>query len=227
MTSIEFFASAEVAASAATEVVRQALLGAGRRTFVATGGRTPGTVYDSLSRLDLGWSGITVTLTDERFVDPSSHDSNARLITTRLLTARAAGADFLALKGSGPTPEADARAVEASLARLLPATVTLLGMGDDGHIGSLFPRDPQLAQRLDPASPQLVVGVDASGEKPFVPRISLTVRALLSTGQIVILITGEGKRAVMEKALSKADVNLPVAAIVRQSATPVRIFWAP
>lgn len=227
MTRIETFETAEAAAEAAAAAIATALGGSGPRTFVATGGRTPGPAYDILARADLDWADITVTQTDERFVDPGSEDSNAGLVKARLLTGAASHARFIALKGQGPRPEDDARAAEAALRERLPAAATLLGMGDDGHIGSLFPIDPHLAERLDPKGMRLVVGVETSGEPPYVPRISLTVRALLDTGLLAILITGQGKREVMERALREPDSGLPVATVVRQDHTPVRIFWGP
>jgi 6-phosphogluconolactonase len=226
MNRIETFDSAEAAAQEAARAIAEALTDPGPRTFVATGGRTPWPAYEALSKMDLAWDEITITQTDERFVDSSSDDSNAKLIRKTLLTGEAARARFVPLKGDGPTPDADARAAEAKLAPLLPAAATLLGMGDDGHIGSMFPIDPRLAEWLDPNSERLVIGVATAGEKPYVPRISLTVRGLLSTGLLVILITGEGKRKLMERALS-GDISLPVTAVVRQDRAPLRIFWAP
>jgi 6-phosphogluconolactonase len=227
MNRIEKFETVEAAAQAAAEAIAEALTDPGPRTFVATGGRTPGPVYDALAKMDLAWDEITVTQTDDRFVGPDSKDSNAKLIRERLLTGRAARARFVSLKGDGPTPDADAQAAEAKLAPLLPAAATLLGMGDDGHIGSMFPIDPRISEWLDPESKRLVIGVETANEPPYVPRISLTVPALLATGLLAILITGEGKRELMERALSDPHSGLPVTAVVRQTKTPVRIFWAP
>jgi 6-phosphogluconolactonase len=224
---IEAFKDAAEAAAVAAQSLAQALRPPGPRTFVATGGRTPWGAYDALSKIDLDWAGVSVIQTDERFVDPDSEDSNARLIKARLLTGLAAQARFVGLKGVGPTPEDDARAAEAALRDLLPAAATLLGMGDDGHIGSMFPIDPHLAERLDPEGPRLVVGVEKSNEKPYVPRITLTVRALLQTALLVILVTGEGKRKVIERALADPAGGLPVAAVLHQDRCPVRIIWAP
>jgi 6-phosphogluconolactonase len=227
MNQIETFESVEAAARAAAVAIARALTGSGPRTFVATGGRTPGPAYDALSKMDLGWNAVTVTQTDERFVDPASPDSNSGLILARLITGHAAAARFVSLKGDGPTPDADAQAAEAMLAPLLPSAATLLGMGDDGHIGSMFPIDPNLSRWLDPGEKRLVIGVETSGEPPYVPRISLTVRALLATGLLAILITGAAKRTLLERALSDPRSGLPVGAVVRQETTPVRIFWAP
>lgn len=227
MSRIEAFGGVDEAAAAAADALGAKLRGTGPRTFVATGGRTPGPAYDALSKMNLGWGEVTVTQTDERFVPRGAPESNANLIEARLLTGLAADATFVPLKRDGPAPEDDARAAQTALAPLLPAAATLLGMGDDGHIASLFPGDPQLPQWLDPAGPRLVVGVAKSGEPPHVPRISLTVSALLQSGLVAILATGWAKRQVLERAVAGPDAKLPVCAVIHQDRAPVRIFWAP
>ncbi len=227
MNRLEPFADRDAAAGAAARAIEAALREPAARSFVATGGSTPGPAYDGLSKADLDWARITVTLSDERFVDPSSPDSNEGLVRRRLLVDRAAAARFAPLKGPGPTPSADAQAAEARLRPLLPFACVMIGMGADGHIGSLFPNAPDLAAVLDPAGQRLCVGVAMSGEKPFVPRISLTLRAFLSGALIVILISGEEKRTVIDRALTDDAYAPPVAAVLRQPHVPVRIIWAP
>jgi 6-phosphogluconolactonase len=100
-------------------------------------------------------------------------------------------------------------------------------MGGDGHVGSMFPGAPDLASALDPDGPRLCIGVDQAGLDPRVPRISLTARALLESALVVVLITGDDKRAVVERVLREPGETLPIAAILRQARTPVRILWAP
>ncbi len=224
---MESFPDRERQAAAAAAALAEALTGDGPRSLVVTGGTSPGLVYDRLSRLDLAWDKVTVTLSDDRWVAPDSPDSNARLVRQRLLTGRAAGAGFLPLKDAGTTPEADARAAEPALRALMPWSAVLLGMGEDGHIASLFPGDPDLAGRLDPEGERLCVGVAMSGLAPFVPRITLTVAALLRSKVIVLLITGEAKRAVVERVGAEPRYDPPVAAILRQTRAPVRVLWAP
>jgi 6-phosphogluconolactonase len=227
MNRIEVFPGRDAVADAAAAVLAEALGADGARSFVATGGTTPGPAYDRLAKADLGWGRITVTPSDERFVDPSAPESNERLLRQRLLVEKAAAARLLPLKGVGPSPESDAAAAEPSLAALLPFAVVLLGMGEDGHIGSLFPGAPDLAQVLDPKGQRLCVGVPMSGEKPFVPRISLTVRAFLASRLITVFVTGDKKRAVVDRVLDDPAYDPPVAAVLRQDRTPVRILWAP
>lgn len=223
---LEVFGARDDHADAAADAIAEALAELGHKTFIATGGTTPGPVYDRLSRMNLDWASCTVAPTDDRFVDPASPDSNEPLLRGRLLVDHAAAATFAPLKGSGATPDDDAAAAEPRLRALLPSRAVLLGMGADGHFCSLFPDDPNLAARLDPSGDRLVVGVAMSSEKPCVPRISLTARAILETGLIVVFITGSAKRSVVERILSDASFSPPIAALLRQTRVEVRILWA-
>lgn len=223
---METFPDRETLADAGAEILAHALATPGPRRIVVTGGGTPGPVYDRLAARDLDWSRVTLTLTDERWVDTTSPLSNEKLVRERLLTGRAAEARLVPLKGDGASPEADAEAADMALRPLPPWSAVLIGMGEDGHIASLFPGDPDLTANLDPEGEKLCVGIPRAGLQPFVPRVSLTARALLSTRLLVLLITGEAKRALVERIASDPDFAPPAAALLRQDRTPVRIVWA-
>jgi 6-phosphogluconolactonase len=139
---------------------------------------------------------------------------------------KAAVARFLALKGAGATPDVDAAVADRALSGALPAAVVLLGMGDDGHVASLFPGIPELAIGLDLDGPRRAIAVARAGLEPFVPRISLTAHALVDTGAVILLISGPAKRAVIERIGADPPYAPPVATILRQDRTPVRILWA-
>ncbi|HUO13147.1 MAG TPA: 6-phosphogluconolactonase, partial [Caulobacteraceae bacterium] len=82
---LETFPTPAAAAAAAAEAIIAQLTPPGSKHIVVTGGRTPGPAYDRLAAADLEWSRVTITLSDERFVDPRSDRSNERLLRQRLL----------------------------------------------------------------------------------------------------------------------------------------------
>jgi 6-phosphogluconolactonase len=202
-----------------------AIAAKGRATAVLTGGSTPGPIYDRLSAAALDWRKVTLTLSDERWVPAGHPDSNETLVRATLHRGLAAPAYFIPLKYDAPDVETGAKVAELAVDEVFPTDLTLLGMGADGHIASLFPGD-DAGTSLDPNGP-LVVPVALSPTEPRVPRISLSLRALLDTAQIVILVTGEAKRILIERVLTEADYAPPVAAVLRQTKVPVRILWAP
>lgn len=209
--------TADLAAAAAQSVAAQlsaALERRGRASLVATGGRSSGAVYDRLSTVALDWGSVSVTLSDERCVAAGAAQSNARLLAERLFTAKAAKAKFLPL---WPKPD------PASLRPLLPFDAVMLGMGEDGHIASLIPGSPTLAQGLDPANLALILDTPAGLGTPPVARVTLTLSALLQARAIFLLIAGQAKRAVIAAALGGAD--LPVRALLDQDRAPVRMLW--
>ncbi len=96
-------------------------------------------------------------------------------------------------------------------------------MGEDGHIASLFPGNPALAEGL--AGQGLCLAVPAGEPAPPQPRISLTLSALLQTRLLLLLITGEAKRTALGRAADGEP--LPVRSVLRQERAPLRILWAP
>ncbi|MFG3756585.1 6-phosphogluconolactonase, partial [Klebsiella pneumoniae] len=78
----------------------------------------------------------------------------------------------------------------------------LLGIGPDGHVASLFPNDhAALTERI-----RRVVGVPRANVAPFVPRVSLTLPGLASTHEMLFLVAGPDKQAILQQILSGADL---------------------
>ena len=223
---IERFAtSAELAkaAAAATEAaLRQALAQRGAASLVGTGGRSPAPVYDLLAQAQLDWSGVAVTLSDDRFVSIASADSNERLVRERLLVGRAAKARFVPITCAAPSVEDAAAQVEQDVRAMAPYDVMLLGMGDDGHVASLIPGSPVLDQGMDPAGTRFCLGIPAGVGSPPLARVTKTMPALLQAALILVLISGEKKREIVE-----TGNGLPVHALLEQAKAPVRVLWTP
>lgn len=223
---IESFADeaelAVAAAGATVAALTTGLAARGHASLVGTGGRSPAPVYDALQDVDLDWGRVTVTLSDDRFVPPASPDSNEALVRDRLLRGHAAAASFLPLYANVPSPEACAEIAEPHLRALAPFDMLFLGMGEDGHIASLIPGSPVMAQGLDPDGERFVIGVPAGVGSPPVARVSLTLPALLAARTTLVLIRGEVKREIVER-----GSGLPVHTLIKQAKAPLRVLWAP
>ena len=217
---IESFADtvtlADAAAHAVADTLGEALRQRGAAALVATGGRSPGPVYDRLARMQLAWARVSVTLSDDRCVDAGAPDSNASLVRDRLLRGPAAAARFLPLWPAEPE-------TLATIAALRPFDAVILGMGEDGHIASLIPGDPGLPDGL--ATTDLTRAVPAGFGSPPIARLTLTLHAILDARAIFLLIAGEAKREVLRRV--QAGEDLPVGRLISQARAPVRIFWQP
>ncbi len=195
--------------------------------LVVSGGSTPAEFYKALSAAELQWENISVTLSDERWVEESDPASNARMLRATLLRGRAGRAQFISLKTKAASPTEGVAECNARLRRCTwPAAMTILGMGTDGHTASLFPDDPGLAAGLKPsASSRVVAAQPASMEHA---RVSLSLPTLLDTRLVCLLLYGQSKWRVLNEALDEGpDEAMPVRAILRQRQVPVRVFWAP
>jgi 6-phosphogluconolactonase len=201
----------------------------GSASLVASGGTTPGALYDILSQRDAPWDKVSVTLSDERWVAPAEDGSNEKLVRARLLVGKAAPARMVPMKTDDASPgDAEAKVGAAIAAMPRPFDVTLLGMGDDGHTASLYPHSRGLDKSLDVNDPALVRGVHTDHAVKTGERMTLTLRALLNSKWIIILLKGDDKLKTYEAAAAGSDVQeMPVRVLLNQTSVPVQVFWAP
>ncbi len=200
-------------ARACAAMLVSAAIGGG--DIVLTGGSTPRTAYEEFVRavlkVGLDLTRTTLWLGDERAVPPDDDRSNYKMIKETLLDSLSESnrPEMRRIKGE-LGPDRGAEDYEQVLREAGGPSVfdlVLLGIGPDGHIASLFPDQPSLSERS-----RLVVGVPEAGFEPFVSRISLTLPALTSGGQIVVLVSGESKADAVAAAFgpgARPDPHVP------------------
>jgi 6-phosphogluconolactonase len=194
--------------------LRTAIETRGEALLAVPGGRTPEGVFRHLADQALDWSKVTVTLVDERWVDPTSPDSNERLVRERLLQGPVAEARFIPMKSDHPYPDDKAFVLALPPA---PLDAVLLGMGEDGHFASLFPDSPALTPGLDPNSIMRALAVPpADHGAPAQPRLSLTMAEIARAGLVVLLVKGPDKQRAIDQAQAPGanPRRLPIAALL-------------
>jgi 6-phosphogluconolactonase len=186
--------------------------------IVLTGGSTPGRAYELAAELEPDWSGAGVWWGDERCVPPEDERSNFGLAQRTLFDNLDAQPGRVHRIRGEDEPVRAAAEYDREL-RGTTLDVLLLGLGPDGHVASLFPRAPGLAEteRLAiPAEPKL---------DPYVERVTLTPPALRAARRIVFLVTGTGKAEAVAGALAgPAAPSVPGSLIRAESGATIAIL---
>lgn len=218
---------AEACAARLAEALTEGVAAEGRAIFAGAGGSTPSPIYARLAEAELDWSRVTATLVDERYVPETSPDSNAALMKRTLLKGPAAAARFLPLYA--PSVTVDRAAAEASKALATAGgrlDAVLLGMGEDGHICSMFPESPTLKTLLTPGLKPAVYGVPAGRDDLAPPqeRLSINLPYLTGARRVVLALTGATKRAVFEREAEGDPRTHPIAAMIAAK-VPLEVLW--
>ena len=185
---------------------------AGRTIVALSGGNTPKPLYELLAqkpaRSKMPWDRVHWILGDERFVPPSDPASNYGMARKAFLSHVPVPPENVhPVETDGVTLDEAAANYEAMLAGLYGAdmlepgkpllNITLLGLGEDGHTASLLPHEPVLHVR-----DRWVAAVPKGREEE---RITLTYPAINASEVVAFLVSGKGKRDVLDKILSGDD----------------------
>jgi 6-phosphogluconolactonase len=200
----------------------------GDASLVLTGGRTGTAVLEHLRALPgldaVDWSRVDLYWGDERFL-PSGHpdrnETQARAALLDHIPVDPARVHAMAPSDGefGDDPDAAAEAYAAVLAAAgdgdVPRfDVLLLGVGEEGHVASIFPDSPAVHEQT-----RSVVAV-RNCPKPPPTRVSLTLPAIRRAREVWLMTTGEAKAEAVASALTGAgEVDLPAAGATGEHAT--------
>jgi 6-phosphogluconolactonase len=234
MTEIEWWEyddAAELADAIAGDiqfVIESALDARGSAVIALAGGKTPFPAYEKLAKAKLDWKKVTIVPTDERIVPLGDALSNVTALAKIFLPK---GARVMPIV---PEATADYKAAGRSADALMqdlhwPLDFCLLGVGGDGHSASIFP-GPDFDEALNGPKERRALGVMPDPLPPEAPvaRVSLSRAGIISAKAMMIAVTGQAKRDVLERAIEQGPSSAyPIGRVLADVELPIDIHWAP
>ena len=182
------------------------------RSCALSGGATALIFLGALRNAAVDWRKITLFWADERAVPPDDPDSNFGLAERMLLSPLGARAPRAIRMPAEANLDQAAIWYDETLATELDngaLDLAILGVGEDGHVCSLFPGHQALMQDA-----LRVVAIE-DAPKPPARRLSLTLRYVLQTKKIWLVAVGARKLPVLQAAINKTSSSTPVDVIMR------------
>jgi len=154
------------------------------------GGRTPAAIYAQLARQALDWSRWFIYFGDERCLPRGHAERNDTMVHNQWLDHVAIPIDQVFAMPAELGAEDGAANYRRTLALAPTFDLVLLGLGEDGHTASLFPGHPRNGEAVLPVH---------DAPKPPPDRISLSAPRLSDAHAVWFVVTGEDKRAALER----------------------------
>jgi 6-phosphogluconolactonase len=212
---VNVLADARALAAAAAErfvdAANRAIADRDRFVVALSGGSTPRRTFELLAHEPfasrVNWSRVHIVWGDERCVPPTDAESNYRMAREALLDHVPVPSENVHRMRGEDDPEGAAVSYEAELRALLatpndsPSSnpgrridLALLGIGDNGHTASIFPRSAVVDERV------LWVAAD------YVPdvsmwRLTMTAPLINASAEILLLVSGAAKASVLARVL--------------------------
>ncbi len=184
-------------------------------SIALSGGSTPKILYELLATpafaKNINWKKCLVYFGDERFVPHTSEESNYKMAMDTLLSkVPIPKKNILSIPTEKITPQLSASSYEATIKQYIttanPFDIILLGIGEEGHTASLFPKSPLLAETKKWV--QHIYVAEKNME-----RITFTLPLINKATNVLFLVSGAGKAAIVKKIFSVKGRQLPAAMV--------------
>jgi len=208
-------------------IVDSAVEARGASLVALPGGKTGPAIFPKLAAQQLPWKRVTIIPTDERLVPMNDERSNVRELARIFLPV---GARVIPIAADIPDYKLAGNSADARLQDLpWPPDLVWVGVGEDGHAASIF-AGPDLQDALDAPRARRAVGVmpDPLPDDAPVARVTLTRAAILSARTMLIAITGDKKREMLERAIADGQSSkLPIGRVLAEAEQPIDVHWCP
>lgn len=177
---------------------KKAIADRGIFTLALSGGTTPKSIYKELCknhRHSLDWSKVWIFFSDERCVPPTNEESNYKMaMENGIGSLNIPDSQIFRMKG-----EIDPKESAADYQKLiyfyvpdLAFDLVMLGMGEDGHTASLFPKTEALNNETDLVTSNWIPELNTN-------RLTFTFKLINQANEIDVYVLGKSKAAVVKE----------------------------
>ena len=186
-----------------------------RLSFALTGGTSPINLYKKLSQVDLNWNNIDFFWGDERFVHQKSKDSNYNIGFKYLIKKiKIKKSQIYHIDTKKKSLNLSALDYEKKIKKYfkkkkISFDVMLLGLGQDGHIASIFPKDLKLKSKR----------ITATVIRKDFQRITLNINTINLAKNIFLWLPSKKIKKIFIKKKNQKNKKIPVAFLKKNKST--------
>lgn len=186
--------------------IKQEIKKKGKSIILVSGGKSVKKILFQLSRVQLDWSSVEVYFIDERKVKKNNINSNFYAISSHF--SKNSKLNFLDKKYLSK------KKINEFITYLKNYNpITIMGMGADGHIASIFQNSNKYKQLIDLKVKPSYVLTEKIG-KPKMKRITMNIKMIGLSSKIIIVLNNKSKQRLFQKYTKNRDLNTPIYSLI-------------